>query len=201
MNKVLYCFWFGDPMSEDRRRCYESILKNVNVEVVLVTESNVMSFEKAEHPFHPAFNFLSPVHKSDYLRPYFMYFYGGGYTDIKNTSYDWNPYLDLLEQSDKVAIGYREKSPGNINYPAAKLVYDQILGTGVFAHKKGSHLAKKWVGYTEYIMTEKYERLISNKEYPFEYTELAGDVWHRVQVENLGDWLFDLPYVDMNNYR
>lgn len=197
MNRKLYCFWFGKPMSDSRYKCYESILKNSNVEVVLVTDSNVLEFQIPERPFHPSFNLLSPVHKSDYLRPYFMYFYGGGYTDIKNTEYNWNPYFDLLDQSDKVAIGYREKSPDDINYPAAKLVYNEIIGTGVFAHKQFSFLAKKWLEYTEELMTNSSDK---NNDV-FGYTELGGDVWHRVQAENLGSWLFDLPYVDMNNYR
>jgi hypothetical protein len=173
------------------------LFKTSKVDVVLVTDDNLKEFEQIDRPFHPGFDRLVPTAKADYLRAYFMYFFGGGYTDIKTIEYDWNPYFDLLEQSDKVAIGYREKSPNDINYPEAKLVHDQMLGFGAFIHKPRSHLAKKWVNYVEDIMTEKAE----STDYPFRYTELGGDVWHRVQVENLGCWLFDLPYINMNNYR
>jgi len=191
-DKKLYCFWFEHSMSLNRKRCYRSMLKNCKVELILITEKNIKNFEVEGHAFHPEFYNLSGYHKADYLRAYFMYYYGGGYSDIKNIEFDWNPYFDMLDESDKMAIGYREKRPEDINYPEAKIIYEQIIGTGAFIHKKGSKIAKDWL--------DQAEKRLDNK-HPLRYTEIGGDIWHKVQVENLGNWLFDLPYIDMNNYR
>lgn len=63
-----------------------------------------------EAPLHKAFQYLSPVHKSDYLRAYFMHFYGGGYADIKHIHFNWFAYFEKLYNGpqDKYAIGYHE---------------------------------------------------------------------------------------------
>ena len=83
MNRVIYCFWFGPEMSDNRKKCFESIIQNSKVGVRLVTKHNLQEYNLADSPIHPAFQYLSATHKSDYLRCYFMYHYGGGYTDIK----------------------------------------------------------------------------------------------------------------------
>jgi len=54
-----------------------------------------------EHPLHEAYEYLSETHKADYLRTYFMHFYGGGYSDIKRSSGSWLKAFDDLENSDK----------------------------------------------------------------------------------------------------
>ncbi len=72
---------------------------------------NVTSyFYRPEMPIHKAFPYLSLVHKSDFLRIYLMYNYGGAYTDVKHFHYDIEPYIQKLEDSpdDIYAYGYPE---------------------------------------------------------------------------------------------
>jgi hypothetical protein len=57
-----------------------------------------------EYPLHPAFKYLSYVHKSDYLRSYFMHFYGGGYADIKkySSNNNWKECFNLLNSNTDI---------------------------------------------------------------------------------------------------
>ena len=123
MNKMIYCFWFGPEMSDDRKRCLQSLIDNSKVAVALVDESNLRNYILADYPIHPSWQYLSATHKSDYLRSYFMYHYGGGYTDIKFCDYDWNKYFDDLEFSDKQFTGYPESSPLDIAYVPVQHLY------------------------------------------------------------------------------
>lgn len=44
------------------------------------------------------------------MRIYFLYFYGGGYTDIKHFHFDMGPFFRKLEKSPSniYAIGHKE---------------------------------------------------------------------------------------------
>ncbi len=63
-----------------------------------------------EKPFHSSFKYLATSHKSDFMRIYFLYFYGGGYTDIKHFHFDMGPFFRKLEKSPSniYAIGHKE---------------------------------------------------------------------------------------------
>lgn len=100
-----------------------------------------------EYPLHKAFEFLSAVHKSDYLRSYLLYHYGGGYSDVKHFHYDMLPFFKQLEEgpADKYAVGYHEISPiyptcvempGETACAELKRNYLKIMGAGGHIHKK-----------------------------------------------------------------
>ena len=109
VEKVIYCFWTGtNIMSENRKQCYDSICQNAGVPVKLITPDNLSDYILPEHPLHPAFPYLSFVHKADYLRGYFMHFYGGGYCDIKAINDSWFNSFEKINKSDKYIIGYPE---------------------------------------------------------------------------------------------
>lgn len=55
--------------------------------IVLITPNNLANYVK--EPLHEAFSYLSLTHKADYLRCYFMHYFGGGYTDIKAHFKSW----------------------------------------------------------------------------------------------------------------
>lgn len=222
-SRDLYCVWFGDKMSMDRERCYNSILKNSNVNVILVTEKNLDSFILEDAPLPMGFNFLSNSHKSDYLRSYLMHHYGGAYTDIKQTDFDFNPYFDMLEKSDKYCIGYVEEFPDWIKYQPVKDNYKQYIGTGMMIHKPKTNLSKRWEYLTNKTIVKNYNQLkkypgtyhpraiyggiLDNKtdfkgsKYPFFWEEVGPVLWHRAQHDNFGTWMFGLPHINMNNYR
>lgn len=222
MNKVLYCFWFGPSMSDDRKKCFQSIIDNCGVPVVLVTEYNLHSFILAKYPLHPGFKYLSATHKSDYLRSYFMHVYGGAYSDIKQCNFNWNNYFEILQNSDKFFIGYQELLPIDIAYSPAASSYSELVGNGSFIFKKQTFFTKLWYDETQKKMDYIYKRLIDNpgtyhpraicggvfqgdgfknSKYPLEWNELLGRIFHKIQYENRGTFLNNLPYPNVQNYR
>lgn len=210
-------------MSENRSKCYKTIVENSGVEVVLVTQDNLSDFIVPGYPLHAGFEYLSDTCKSEYLRPYFMYHYGGGYTDIKQTYYDWNRYFDILENSDFDCIGYRERQPYHVHYKPAQPYFESLIGSGSYIHKKGSFLSKQWLKNEDLEMDLHYDQLVKNpgtyhpraiyggildnpvdfagSKYPFRWNHLCSEVWHKTQLENIGRWSFDFPYINTQDYR
>lgn len=66
-------------------------------EVKVINPAVTPYFSVPEEPIHKAFEFLSLIHKSDYLRCYLLYHYGGGYTDVKHLHTDLKPYFKRLD--------------------------------------------------------------------------------------------------------
>ena len=108
--KVVWCFWFGPPMSDTRMEAYKTMKHNLEIPVKLVTEKNLRLYELREHPIHRAVyeSNLSGIHKGDYLRAYFMRYYGGGYHDIKFTSNSWLNKFDIFMNKDVWLLGTAE---------------------------------------------------------------------------------------------
>lgn len=221
-NKRIYCFWFGPAMSNNRKRCLDSMVHNSGVSVILVTESNLKDFLLPDYPLHPGFNYLSATHKSDYLRSYFMHLYGGGYSDIKQFNQSWNIYFDELNDSNKLFCGYPEKCSEHIVYTPAAYAYKELVGNGQFIFKPQTSFTKLWYEATQQKMNEIYDRLVANpghyhpraifggafqadgfkeSKYPLEWEDLMGKIFHKVQYENRGKCLNTLPYVNIENYR
>lgn len=95
---VLWCFWTGgNPMTGNRRRSMEAMRTvNADLDVRLVTAESLGQWVVSERPLHPAFEHLSAVHQSDYLRAYMLHHYGGAYMDIKPPVCGLSPLIELL---------------------------------------------------------------------------------------------------------
>lgn len=136
----IFCFWTGNnEMSLNRRMAFKSLVENCGCKVELVTPENLGRFLLKEHPLHEAYEYLSHTHKADYLRCYFMHHHGGGYTDIKRTGRDWNPYFDQLENNEQLwGVGYPE--PELLQDPQPAL----CLGACAFVLRPGTPLTSEW---------------------------------------------------------
>ncbi len=100
-------------MSRNRLLAMEQIrrLNEPELDVVLVTPDNLGEWLVPGHPFHPAYDDLALIHRSDYLRAYLLHHHGGGYTDVKAAQHRWRPMLDELNRDqDAWLLGYRELS-------------------------------------------------------------------------------------------
>lgn len=108
--RVLYVLWTGDnEMSDARRAGVESIMRtNPDLDVRLVTPDNLDEHVVPGHPLHPAYEHLSLVHRSDYLRCYFMHHVGGGYTDVKRPREPWSPVWSAFADPDVWMVGQPE---------------------------------------------------------------------------------------------
>ncbi|MNK18119.1 Capsular polysaccharide synthesis protein [compost metagenome] len=155
VDKVIYCFWTGEnEMSENRKKGYESLVKNSGIDVILITPKNLEKYILPEYPLHPAYDNLSLVHKSDYLRCYFMHFHGGGYSDIKTNNNNWeNAFDSLAINQDKWLLGYTELTPFGMGKNQGiidtdlQYYYKSCVGTGGFICKANTMFTSEW--YTE----------------------------------------------------
>ena len=191
--RVIYCFWTGDnEMSENRKRGYQSLIDYSGVEVKLITPQNLQEYILDEYPLHPAYNNLSLVHKSDYLRCYFMHFYGGGYQDIKYNDKDWNDSFEKLElDSEKLILGYTElhgrgmgRGQGIIDKDL-QYYYKLCVGTGGFICRPNTKFTTEW--YLELLRRmdmfeedlKKYPGDIKgrNKGYPIKLLGILSQIW------------------------
>lgn len=129
---VVYMFWFGYNMSDDRKRCFEQFKEISETKVILITYKNLNNYILDSEPLHPAFKYLSYTHQADYLRTYFMNFYGGGYSDIKMTTGSWKKSFDDLYNSDKWINGYQEIGYNGVAVNYLKSNWYELIGNGAY---------------------------------------------------------------------
>ena len=95
--RLMMLFWFGPPFKGARLEAYHSLRRSVGVPIHLVVSGNLKQYLLPGFPLHPAFELLTPVHKSDYLFGYFSQHVGGAFHDIKQPFGNWTPYFDKME--------------------------------------------------------------------------------------------------------
>ena len=202
----LYCYWTGtNKMSEDREKHLKA-LEKTQFNVILVTKDNLDKY--INEPLHEGYEYLSETHKADYLRTYFMHFYGGGYSDIKTPTDSWmNSYKELYNNPNKWIIGIQELSNGP-SLEHLKDKYNDLIGNGAYICKANTPLTQKWYSTMMSVMDSKLENLkkypsrtpqeIYSDEYPypFKWSELLGDIFHPLIYEYREHVLYTLPTLD-----
>src|SRR5665648_275733 len=94
-HKKIFLLWLGDePMSPYR----QNACNNMTPYTILITKKNINNYILPDYPLHASYEYLSTIHKSDYLRCYMLYHYGGGYSDIKIISLMWDKAFDELDK-------------------------------------------------------------------------------------------------------
>lgn len=202
---TIFCFWTGsNPMSQARKDCIESMRK-IGCILRLVTPENLSDYILQTSPLHPAYPYLSEVHKSDYLRTYFMHYYGGGYSDIKQQTGCWYPYFDKLRDSDAYIAGYTEIGERGVGYPPVAHTWNELVGNGAYICRPNTPFTKEWFSAMNAVLDEKLEELRihpashprDKKEdgtgYPIEWNELLGRIFHRVLFDHREKIIHGLP--------
>lgn len=102
-------------MSGERLRAMQALNRSIGVPVRLVTEANVQSYVKPGHALHAGFEYLSAIHRSDYLAAYLSHHYGGGYHDVKRPHGSWAPHFERFANDPGLWLyGPREQRAGAI---------------------------------------------------------------------------------------
>lgn len=217
----LYCFWTGqNEMSHQRQKCFET-MKNTNLDVTLVTSQNLHDYIKFDE-IHEGYKYLSETHKSDYLRTYFMHFYGGAYCDIKNIQKSWEPAAKLLETNPDIwMVGYGEAKAGDVPKIHADPELDVILhkewykliGNGGYICKSRTPLTQEWYDSMICVMDKHLENLkkyparypqevySNGYPYPLRWAELLGEVFHPICYKYYTHVSNILPAPSFTGYR
>ena len=157
IQRRIFSFWTGpNDLTESRARSLAAMEEALGVPVILVTPHNLSEYVLAGHPLHPAYEGLSLVHRSDYLRAYFMHHHGGGYSDIKVPQGSWVPIFDRMDADEDAWItGYPEHSsiwvgqlPGRLGREL-KRWHSTIPGGGAFIVRRHTRLTEEWLAEVE----------------------------------------------------
>lgn len=221
VDRVIYIFWTGDnEITPNRMKGIESMEKVCGVEVKLITPKNLPDFIKEEDPLPEAYQYLSYVHRSDYLRSYFMYHYGGGYADIKPHTHSWVAAFDKLDQSDAYVLSYPEVGFMGAAYHTiehAKLRRDvlvywrYLVGNCAYICRPHTRFAAEWHTETKrrlISLTEKLKKhpaqdpFGKNSDYPVKWSGLLGSIFHPLCLKYNDKLLSDKALMpSFENYR
>lgn len=187
----LFCLWTGtNPITPNRAAALAELrAASSRIELVLVTPDNLDTWVVPGSPLHPAYEHLSLVHRSDYLRCYLMHHHGGGYADIKRDYGDLAPCFDLLETHPRRwLLGYPEVSardvsdePGSI-YRSLQLHHRRLPANGAFIARPRTPLTTEWFTEVTRRMDDLADRLAcapgnvlgDNEGYPVPWGALQG---------------------------
>jgi hypothetical protein len=220
----VYAFWFSENMSDNRFKALIKLYKSCpNLKLLNLEE--FYKFNNKQLPIHEGFKYLTDHHKSDYARAYMMYFYGGGYSDVKANEFKWDPYFKELFYSRFDANGYANNSKIQIpklynNLEAQSDVennFDRFMGFGHFIFKPKTYFAYKWITEIHKKMDESYEQLSKGlvvsvhnthpdyqetiKDYPFHWSEIGGVVLLKLQYENnFENIILSMPFTNIKDY-
>jgi hypothetical protein len=191
MKPQIFCFWTGDnPMSETRKECLSSMANTTESQIILVTPETLPRYILKEHPLHPAYPYLSAVHRADYLRTYFMHFYGGGYADIKHQMGSWRHAFETFSMF-KWVYGYHEIGQSAVcGPPDVQSRWKQTIGLCAFICRPNTPLTRDWFLAVNSVLDRKFAELqlhpATNPRdhsglgtgYPLAWSELLGQILH-----------------------
>jgi hypothetical protein len=201
-NKIVFQFWTEDnPFTPNRIFNLNEFPKITGMKNLLITTKNIHEFIVPQHPLHKAYKYLSPIHKSDYLRPYFGYFHGGGYGDIKKYFGNWEQSWKQLIESDDSILMNSHPNPDRGCIPVhlsdeIKNSFSSLPSVCIFLSKQYNPIMYDWLIGIEKILDEKYEELIKNppreifdhkdrehpdgikSTYPIGWNELGASILH-----------------------
>ena len=223
----VWCIWLGGvDMTAKRKHCLETIQKNIGVPVTVITDANIHEYILKDHPLHEGYKYLSGVTQCDYIRAYIMNFYGGGYTDIKQTTESWLPYFtDLNANSEKLLCGYKEIGANGVAHVESDELYkllqtnwEKLIGLGAFICKPHSLFTEEWFANLHLTMYKLLPKLKENpakhprdaldhwingsySKFPVRWTQLLGCIFHPLCL-NYSDYLLNtLPLPIFNEYN
>lgn len=176
MERKIFVFWCGEnQITETRKANLQSIIDRSGCSVELVTNDNINDY--IIEPFHEAYKYLSVIHRCDYWKAYFAYFYGCGYSDIKECGFNWNQYFDELEANPAAEmISYSEIGGGGVAlrchstvrtlpmeecYPMLDRA-EHIPGVCHYIYKKNSSMARLWRQTQHEILDSNMDILVNN---------------------------------------
>ncbi|MEJ1088244.1 capsular polysaccharide synthesis protein [Microbacterium sp. Mu-80] len=188
--RVIWSVWTGaNEMSAVRKAGLEQLrAMAAPVPVVLVTAENLEQYLIEGHPLHAAYEDLSYTHRSDYLRAYLMYHYGGAYCDIKPMTTSWEQHFSRMENDSAWLLSTALPSPHETGNNRGRLgrhmrrYYRSLPTGGMLLARSHTPLTAEWLREVERTLTyaapalAEHPRKQSDPGYPFEWMDLIGDI-------------------------
>ena len=196
VDKVIYCFWTEDnPITENRQHGLQTMRENLGVSIEFLDKKGIEELILPEAPLHPGYKYLSAVHKSDYLRCYFMHHFGGGYADIKpyTKNNNWNQCFEFINNYPQVEIVGQHEYKDGIAVPSLRNEANAeiFVACGWMICRAKTNFTSEWYARILRKMDEKFESLqkkpattpYGGDGYPLGWNELLGRIFHQWQYE------------------
>jgi hypothetical protein len=225
-SRTVFSLWMGtNAMSDARKESLLSIQATIGCPSLHLTLQSLPHWCHPEFPIHGSFQFLSAVHRADYMRCYLMHVYGGGYTDVKGTSVNWVPYFERLASSNSVGLGYTEIGPQGVARVGGQLQaqlmenWSKLIGMCAMIFKPQTEFTSEWYSQLHRTLDQKYDLLQKNparhpqdyqgasftdgttSSYPFAWTELLGNILHPLILQRADQILHGEIAPSFSNYR
>ena len=225
--KVVFIFWFSNtdytPEFTVRRfNALRSLVDNLKVPVIIITNDNLKCWEVPQYPIHEGFKYLSGNHKSDYLRAYILCHYGGGYHDIKWREKSWENEWDKFLNPNIWVIGRRELKEDYIAYNPEKdekwvqQEFNKLVTMGWVISKPYNEYIQTLINKINEKLDSKIEILklkpapksrcgvgngCEENEYTLRWLELMGEIFHPLLLNYTSHIDFTLPDILYKIYK
>lgn len=196
----IFTLWTGDgPLPEIRQRGLDELRRiQSGIQIVHVTPRNIGDWIVSGHPLHPAYENLSLVHRSDYLRAYLLHHHGGGYSDIKSPHHHWGDAFDQAATTGVWLLGYPEVSTQWVAQLPRQLGRDlkrnyRILpGGGAYIARADSTFTREWTAELERRMDYLSALVAQNPGgvrnevlgYPVSWNDLLARIVHPLALKH-----------------
>lgn len=193
--------------------------------MVLVTADNLHEYIIKDYPLHKAYNYLSSVHKADYLRCYFMHLYGGGYSDIKTTRHTWINLFNRIKNDNNIwIVGYKETGEKSVPFiknneeltRELKNNWTKLIGNASYICKPMTPFTTEWFNSVNTLLDNIYDDLVKYPArhhrdcncdgktngylYPLQWSELLAQIFHPLCLKYNNHILASLRPLLLYNY-
>ena len=225
--KVVFIMWFSHKdyipeFSVRRFNALQSLITNLKVPIIIITNENYKFWEIKEHPIHEGFNYLSGVHKSDYLRVYLLYHYGGGYHDIKWREKTWEIEWEKFMNPNIWLVGRRELKADYIAYDPEKdekwvqNEFNKLITMGWVISRPNNEIMQILLNKINLKLDNKLNMLklkpapysrcgigngCNEDEYALRWLELLGEIIHPLLLNYTEHIDFTLPDILYKTYK
>lgn len=202
----VFVIWAGDnDLSPNRLANLDLIGERIGLPVELVTPSNLEQWIFPEHPLPEAYEHLSFIHRSDYLRGYLMHHHGGAYVDIKEPLASWRPSHDrMAADPDAWVMSYSSSHANWVGKLRGRLGRDILVNYRLMFGKSGfmmrSHtpLTAAWVARMDEVLEAHRSELelhpggiYGTDDYPLSWTDLLSRILDPLTLKYLDHVRYD----------
>ena len=199
-------------MTQVRKKSVRQFSLVSGAAVRLITPDVLNDYILPYAPLHPAYKYLSSVHRADYLRTYFMHFHGGGYSDVKRTTGSWLPAFETLKRNASIwVVGYPEAGPGDV-VPSVRRNWKRVLGNCAYICRPRTPFTTEWYSRMIALMDTKLAALqrhpaqtprdmAGKSRYPIGWTQMLGSIFHPMSLKYSSHMSQALPRSVFHDYE
>ena len=153
-----------DPIPGYLQVCIDTFIKynNDDFNIVVINRDNIKDYIKA--PLHPAFNYLLPAHRADYLRAAVLRENGGCYFDVDAIC--TRPFIDIYEKSlERFELsGYCGKQWG------------EVIGMSAMHARENSNIVNQWYSEMIQVLDDHKEKILETRSDTIGWTGMLRNV-------------------------